>query len=335
MSSSAAIVLSYQLVRTFNSCGIATTTLFVYDYILCLGREYQYVWKSGKSKASRFLYFYIRYMSLLHFTMALSTISPVSNTSCTFLIWSGVGVELLNLVGPAVLTALRTYVLSGKNKLLGGAALASGLTPFLVNAIIAYQTPPANLAPPQNCIQVYTGSVALNVGLSVCSRTCAIIADFIAIVVTWRATRASRLVLRDTFRQPSLEHVMWTNGNIYFFTLLFINLLDLILVALSISVETNEESFVTIFLDPISATLSCHLLLDLYETNAQLERGGSSLSLSHTNLSLHFMGIEGTVAPEDSPFLSSLAGSIQHSFADPTTNLDVVEDEPRRAVSAM
>ncbi|KAH9849867.1 hypothetical protein C2E23DRAFT_341287 [Lenzites betulinus] len=108
---------------------------------------------------------------------------------------------------------------------------------------------------------------------------------------------------------------MWTNGNIYFFTLLSINILDLILVTLSIIVQSSAGSYVILFLSPISAILNCHFLLDLYETNIRIEHGGSTLSQSHPDLSLHFTGFnsgsEGTDTPEDSPFLSSFSGPIQ------------------------
>lgn len=55
------------------------TALTLYDYILCLDREYQYVWKTHKSKASRLVYLYIRYISLLNFAMPLATLAPISS----------------------------------------------------------------------------------------------------------------------------------------------------------------------------------------------------------------------------------------------------------------
>ncbi|KAH9859127.1 hypothetical protein C2E23DRAFT_35498 [Lenzites betulinus] len=113
---------------------------------------------------------------------------------------------------------------------------------------------------------------------------------------------------------------MWTNGNVYFFTLLAINVLDLVLVALSITIPNNEESYVTGFLDPITAILNCKFLLDLYETNARLERGGASLSWSLPDLSLHFTGVgpsENVGAPSGgSSFLGSFAGPVRHLFSD-------------------
>ncbi|KAI0820553.1 hypothetical protein BC628DRAFT_1397148 [Trametes gibbosa] len=230
----AAIILAYQSARTLNSCAIAASVMFSYDYILSLGREYQYVWKSGKSRASRLPYLYIRYSYLVFGIVGYVTVPPVSDKSCTVLTWLDVCIQFLNLIGPPVLTTLRAYVLSGQNKVVGGITLTLGLVPFFVNVTSAYLTPPINLPPPDNCFGLWMGSGALKLGLTIGSRSCAVLLDVIAIVVTWRATRSSHRLLKDSFQRSSLQHVMWKNGNIYFFTLLSINTLDLILQALSV-----------------------------------------------------------------------------------------------------
>ncbi|KAH9852828.1 hypothetical protein C2E23DRAFT_729975 [Lenzites betulinus] len=274
--------------RTVNTCGIAATgklsrtrsftsddltevplkmtVMVIYDYVLCLDREYQYVWQSRKSKASRLVYLYIRYISLLEYVMAFVTIPPVSDTV-------SMHISLIQMI-------------------------------------------------------------------TVAARSCAILADLITIVVTWRATRTSRKLLQDTFRQPSLQDILWTNGNVYFITLLFGNLLDLILITLSVRAITDPQTngnWVIDFLDPMTAILNCRCLLDLYETNAWLERGGSSLSQSNIGIgSLHFTAIGGPEgdSPEDSPFLSSFSGPVLHSFPDDDDMaLDTADDEPEAGPS--
>ncbi|KAH9852851.1 hypothetical protein C2E23DRAFT_885226 [Lenzites betulinus] len=245
----AVIVTLYQEVRTTIACIIAPTVVYVYDYILCLGRESQYVWHSGKSKASRLVYLYIRYISLMNLVIALGTIEPVSDI------------------------AIRA--------------------------------------------------------VTVVARSCAIIADCITIVVTWRATRTSRKVISDSFQQPSLQDVMWTNGNIYFITVMCGNLLDLILATLSITDPENNANWPIGFIDPITAILNCRFLLDLYETNSRLERGGSSFSQS--DMSLHFTGSKAGDAPENSYFLSSFSGPVLlDSFSDESedTALDTFDEKP-------
>ncbi|KAH9852822.1 hypothetical protein C2E23DRAFT_134678 [Lenzites betulinus] len=70
--------------RTVNTCGIAANAMVIYDYVLCLDREYQYVWRSRSSKASRLVYLYIRYISLLEYVMGFATIAPASDTRYLF-----------------------------------------------------------------------------------------------------------------------------------------------------------------------------------------------------------------------------------------------------------
>ncbi|KAH9852862.1 hypothetical protein C2E23DRAFT_136269 [Lenzites betulinus] len=167
----AATILLYQTTRVYNICGIAAIALFLYDYALCLDREYNFVWRSGKSKAStRLLYLLNRYTHLSSCILELVIIPPVLNVtflctqSCTVIIWTLTCAELLELIGTAMLTTIRTYVLSGQNKPLGAIAFILSLGPFLVNTSATYQFLPINLPPPQNCVQASTGSVLLNLG---------------------------------------------------------------------------------------------------------------------------------------------------------------------------
>lgn len=69
--------------------------------------------------------------------------------------------------------------------------------------------------------------------------------------------------------------------------------------------------------------MTCRFLLALYETNAILERGGSSVSSHSVNLSR--AGQEGS--PELPEFLNPLAGLI-HSF--PDGDPDLFEDMPEQ-----
>ncbi|KAH9859126.1 hypothetical protein C2E23DRAFT_35675 [Lenzites betulinus] len=55
----AVIIQAYQSSRVYATCGVATTVFFVYDHILCLGREYTF-W--------------------LYIVVPLATIPPLSDT---------------------------------------------------------------------------------------------------------------------------------------------------------------------------------------------------------------------------------------------------------------
>lgn len=54
--------------------------LLLYDVVLTLGREYQYIWRSPKSWVSRALYVLNRYTVLLYNILNLGTIPPMSDT---------------------------------------------------------------------------------------------------------------------------------------------------------------------------------------------------------------------------------------------------------------
>ncbi|KAI0820482.1 hypothetical protein BC628DRAFT_845473 [Trametes gibbosa] len=69
----------YQLARVAQNCSVLVTAFFVYDWILCLGREYQYIWQSGMSWASRLLYLCTRCTYLLSVLLVLATIPPMSD----------------------------------------------------------------------------------------------------------------------------------------------------------------------------------------------------------------------------------------------------------------
>ncbi|KAH9852809.1 hypothetical protein C2E23DRAFT_859495 [Lenzites betulinus] len=300
-----AIILNYQAAsltcrNTYITCNIATSALFVYDYLLCLPRECQYVWKPGKSRASRLLYFSVRYMFLLNSIVPLGVLNPISDKVSTHIQRSVVKlysacVDRHSGSHPDADRPCRTFVLSSKNRLLLCITMLLGLGPFLVNACTAYLSMPLNLPPPQNCVNVYNVSATLN------------LAD--------RRNLEGDAKLRP---RPTRELPATLAGarHVDECTLLTLSLLDLILVLLSsLSFGIGLGSYVILFLQPITSIPSCHFLLDLYETNARLECGGSSLEQSHVDLSLYFTvaGIEGAEHRDDSPFLRSLSGPV-HAF---------------------
>ncbi|KAI0632629.1 hypothetical protein C8Q77DRAFT_1158107 [Trametes polyzona] len=81
------------------------------------------------------------------------------------------------------------------------------------------------------------------------------------------------------FGRPTLQHVMWCNGNKYFCVLGLLKLADLILDLLSTAGVTEEASsvaYIGYFHSPIATILTSRFMLDLLETNAGLEGGNIS-----------------------------------------------------------
>ncbi|KAI0365857.1 hypothetical protein BV20DRAFT_1056130 [Pilatotrama ljubarskyi] len=106
--------------------------------------------------------------------------------------------------------------------------------------------------------------------------------------ITWRETYKSVHLLRETLPRPSLHQVMLQNGSLYFCTLLCLNILDIVVIALQIKSTGESGSYVTQFLDPISSILSPRFLLDLRDINQSLNTGGSSISAG----SIEFAGAD-------------------------------------------
>ncbi|EIW56807.1 uncharacterized protein TRAVEDRAFT_49629 [Trametes versicolor FP-101664 SS1] len=355
-SLSSAVTAQYiaevQGLTTNLSCGIATTALLLYDVILTSGREYQYIWRSKKSWVSRGLYVWNRYMYLLYLLMNLGTIPPISDIrwmhvlmltlqtlsdvglagSCASLAWIAYVLDVLSLIGPAMFTTLRIYALSRNSKILGGAALLLSMVPFVVNASTAYLKLPINLPAPLNCQYANAASTGLSIGwdfflLVVASRGCLILVDSLAVVVTWSQTRAAIKLRAGTLKHPSLQQVMWENGTVYFCILVSMNVVDMVLVLLSIAIELEGvSSYVILFIDPISSVLNSRFLLAIHETNARLE-GAADTSIS--SLSLH-TGRGGTAqagSPELPDFLGIIGGSFR-SFHDDNEDLQSLEFAP-------
>ncbi|KAL1938451.1 hypothetical protein VTO73DRAFT_11691 [Trametes versicolor] len=159
-ASDAELVSFYQDTRTINNVDVAITTLLAYDALLCIDNEIQYVWRSPKTsrKLSPIIYLY---------------------NSCTALGWFGYIVEVLALLGPASLTILRVYALSGKNKAVTGVVLLLGTGPFLVNVCTLYQDVTLNLPSPLNCasyiVATPTAYVATLISLNIVVMTMAVL----------------------------------------------------------------------------------------------------------------------------------------------------------------
>ncbi|EIW57012.1 uncharacterized protein TRAVEDRAFT_49821 [Trametes versicolor FP-101664 SS1] len=98
--------------------------------------------------------------------------------------------------------------------------------------------------------------------------------------------------------------------------LVALNIADMVIVVLLLNQSdvANAFNYVDFFIDPISSILNSRFLLALYETNARLERGGSSVS-SFSTLDFGEADPRAAGSPELPEFLHSLASPI-HSFPD-------------------
>ncbi|KAI0351141.1 hypothetical protein OH77DRAFT_1430171 [Trametes cingulata] len=303
MNETAALVAEYQAEYTVQYIGIATTVLLLYDIIICLDQEIELVWRKAASFAS-VLYFLNRYPVPISTLLALVTISPVSNESCAGLVWSGHVLALLSYLGPALFAALRVYAMTGKNKTLSGITLILSLATFLEELIDAYHFPPTNAPPPVNCTTFGSFDPRIELVLTLAGRVPAILADCLVIGITWRKSYRT-LVLRaatDDTDQPSLHQVFLMNGSVYFCVFLSLNVLDITLELLQITLPEvlGQGNYIAGFIYPINSLLTSRFLLDLRAVNKKLSNPGET---SVSAGSLQFAGAD-ILSGEPQPFFS-------------------------------
>ncbi|EIW53843.1 uncharacterized protein TRAVEDRAFT_51584 [Trametes versicolor FP-101664 SS1] len=334
-AAAAQVVATYQGATTDISCAVAVTALLLYDIFLTSGQEFRYIWRKPKNWISRTLYACNRYMFLLNLLLNLGTIPSISDIRYMFILTDVL--ELLNLVGSAMFTTLRIYALSRKNRILSGIALVLSMAPFVINVSTRYQQLLSNLPAPLNCVKINTASRNLEIGntcimltrlydrLTIASRGSLILAESLAIAVTWHQTHAAiqPRTLAGSLKRPSFEQVMWENGAVYFLTLVSINTVDMAFFILSIAISfSGNSSYVLYFVDPISSILNSRFLLALHETNARLE-GAADASISSLSLNTGSGDAPSARAsPELPPFLGPIGGAIR-SFHDDDDDEDM------------
>ncbi|EIW63096.1 uncharacterized protein TRAVEDRAFT_43403 [Trametes versicolor FP-101664 SS1] len=164
--------------------------------------------------------------------------------------------------------------------------------------------------------------------VTIASRGSLILVDSLAAAVTWRQTRAATQLRTGTgMKRPFLQQVMWENGTVYFCVLVSLNVVNLLLVLLSLASQPldDQSSYVLVFIDPISSSLNSRFLLALHETNTRL--GGTNTSISSLSFNIASGGDPGAGSPEPPEFLGIIGGSI-HSFHDDDGDLDELAFAP-------
>ncbi|EIW57019.1 uncharacterized protein TRAVEDRAFT_49830 [Trametes versicolor FP-101664 SS1] len=97
-ASTAELISAYQSMRTDHIITVVIATLLLYDAIVCMDMEVQYVWRAPKAshKLSRLLYIYNRYMSILWNLLDIGLIGSISDTITTYLIQAGYVILLID-----------------------------------------------------------------------------------------------------------------------------------------------------------------------------------------------------------------------------------------------
>ncbi|KAI0632588.1 hypothetical protein C8Q77DRAFT_1073647 [Trametes polyzona] len=328
-----AIISHFDSVRIYIDLGLAGIVLVTYDTCLILDKEVEHIWRGQRKWHQRMLYVLTRYMQLFAAVLALGTINPVSDelySSCMVRQCYGIPRSLgsyclFNHEGICPLWEKQDH---RRDNARGGhwnGPICCGNT----RPAIGFNIMPINLPPPDNCGSVSNVNDSLDKILKITNAICPIVGLSLVTITTWQKTGLSHPSSEDglssrrpslpqlifeygksyytsTSHQPPLAHheCAWVPGTIYFCVLKITKPGQL-----GITYVGNFDA-------PISAILTSRLLLDIYETEAKLQRGGASATAS---FSLNLNDSENVVHQRSfsvPQFVTSYGGPAHTSFAD-------------------
>ncbi|KAI0357312.1 hypothetical protein OH77DRAFT_1399365, partial [Trametes cingulata] len=272
-------------------CSTAAAILLMWHYLTTFDKEVNLFWKRRVPGGACVLFLVNRYLTLLvaiydtpwwnlstAYLVSLSsylfcTIMMLSSRTayrgeCAVSVYSQYIFELSQYVVWAAFSSLRVYALT-KRWILAALVFMLSLVPVVANAVpIRFLQIMAD--PIAGCNTSMSMSETLSLGcqlVDAVSRCSLIVADTIVVIATWEATHQyrSRNLLN---KGMSLSSVMYRNGAVYFVVLTVLNILHLLFSTFSIalaSAATGRASFLIRFIEPITAILITHFLIDLQE----------------------------------------------------------------------
>ncbi|KAI9060780.1 hypothetical protein FKP32DRAFT_1595102 [Trametes sanguinea] len=222
------------------------------------------------------------------------------------------------LIGPAVFSCLRVYALTGRNMVLSGLTLFFGLMPFVLNMATIYAGHVVNELMPVGCTDEYTLPDTVTIALTFLSRGSLILSDLIVIAVTWWSTYKISRLARSITGKLTLNQVMLENGTIYFLCMTCLNVLQVLLNAISLAnTALDTGSYTENFIDLLTSVLISRFLLNLRATSRN----------SHTLSTPSFVASQATFTTLPH-FVSDLAGPVHSSSSSASCTLEFhYEDE--------
>ncbi|KAI0354663.1 hypothetical protein OH77DRAFT_1521558 [Trametes cingulata] len=284
-SDGAQLAAEYESLFVNNCCGIATTVLLVFEYLITLDREVELFWRRKFTGAS-VLFLLNRYLPL--------SVTILEACGCSVWIFAEQTLYLFQYPLWAALAALRAFALSGRNWCIAVLIFLLALVPLGIN-IADYPFRHSVNDPIVGCAAYLDQSPTLS-------------------------ERTARLHIWSTLSSIStFTTTLLRDGTLYFFVLFTLNCPHLAFTTASFANDALVSiSYVTIFTDPITAVLLNRFLMNLQEVNRSTVVGvdGSSaiMSSSPANTDLNF-----------ARFLGSLGNSLAYSHAELETMDDPEE----------
>ncbi|KAM5545284.1 hypothetical protein V8D89_001395 [Ganoderma adspersum] len=216
--------------------------LVLYDWLLCLGQEVEYIWqwRSGVTLSS-LVYVFSRYTFIIQDFQSMMTIFPMSDLTV---------IAALGIMAISAFSALRAYALSNQNIWMISIIVLLAIPPTV--ATVSFYTAPENLPSPFNCSPANSLSPA-----QVITRASQLAAELLVVVITWWYTLKSHRLLKGVKLGKTISSFLLYNGSIYF-------LFEIILVTTPVPATVQSiGSYLGPFYDAITSILTCRFMLSL------------------------------------------------------------------------
>ncbi|KAI0630446.1 hypothetical protein C8Q77DRAFT_1230977 [Trametes polyzona] len=215
---SAAIVHAVASVVPQSRISIAAAVLLAYEYVLTFDQEVSLFWFRRKTGAT-WLFLLIRYMAILSLCLLnTATYAHMSDESCLWLNKVQAPIQIAEYLPWAVFSGMRALAVTGLNWTFGGIVFAFAVVPFAANVWIMSLGVTGSNFPVVGC-GGGSNSTRQDTLIAVpLSRSCAIVADILIIIATWRYAIKGGLFRRElrAVTASTLANVLLYNGTIYF-----------------------------------------------------------------------------------------------------------------------
>ncbi|KAI1781615.1 hypothetical protein LXA43DRAFT_958482 [Ganoderma leucocontextum] len=255
--------------------GAAVSTMLAYEYFITLDDEVKYFWKR-RSLGPSALFYMNRYLNLVLSIYQLIVLNPAYHRSPEVgRLSTSYPVTTADPLTP--FSALRAYALS-RNMPLSILIFLLSMVPIVMNLVITITT-----------------------------RTSAILADLLLVIITWtRLFKQRKLGLGTSSRKFSLTDVLLRDGTIYFLIMLLLNCLHIAFTVVSIFIVSSLQhlSCISIFVPPLTAILVSRFMIHLQAADRQLRYRGFGTDAQASR-------IEGDIRVTESLIFDRVIGSLR------------------------
>lgn len=250
--------------RIDRYCVSATCTLIVYDHVRTLSRELDMCRRQKRNCVT--ILFHLNRWTLLTWALLniVADFLPLGTLPrCIALNDIDIAAALLLFTLWAAFSAIRTYAMSGGNRLLALFVCCLGLVPVATNAYnFFWATTYEIVVIPTVGTQCDAGkaiTLAMNTKFEVGTRICAIASDLIVLVATWSKTYALKRATALHGARAPLATLLLRDGTLYFMALLCLNILNIA------GQSTNVFVYAAQFTVPLSSIIITHFFLNLHQ----------------------------------------------------------------------